>query len=72
MEKILKKLGANIKSARKKQGMTLLDLAVKTGFDDSNLAKIEKGQIDIGIVKLVQIAMALNVELNELYSIKES
>ena len=52
-----------IKKTRKDRGMTQTDLAEKCGYaDKSMIARIENGQIDLGLSKLVSIAEALHVD----------
>lgn len=59
----LKALGQTIKTLREEQGMTLDELARKSGYDSassrSTMQKIEAGKNDIPTSKLKAIALAL-------------
>jgi len=68
---ILLQLGETLKGIRKQKGLTQLDIEVKTGIDAGDLSRIESGQVNLSFTKLVKLAMALNVQLNEIYSIKK-
>jgi transcriptional regulator with XRE-family HTH domain len=67
---ILVKLGSNLKALREKRNLTQLDIEVKTGIYTSDLSKIENGQTNLSFTKLVKLAAALKVQLNEIYTIK--
>lgn len=61
------KLYENIKSYRKKAGMTQLDLASRAGYTDrSSIAKIEKGLVDLTQSKIKQFADIFGVTPSEL------
>lgn len=52
----------NIKNRRKELGMTQQELANKSGYSDrSMIARIERGDVDLTITKLVDIADALKI-----------
>jgi len=67
---ILLTLGDNIKALRKLKGLTQVDMETRTGIDAGDLSRIESGQVNLTFVKLVKLAAALDVELNELFAIK--
>jgi len=51
----------NIKRRRLELGLTQLDLAKRLGYNDkSTIAKIEKGNTDLSVSKLISFAKALN------------
>lgn len=62
-----KRIGQKIASLRKKKGMSQRDLAAATGFNPSNIARIELGRYSVGLDVLQKIAEALDayVEINE-------
>ncbi len=60
-------IGQEIKKLREERKLTLKELSVKTGIKEKYLNKIEKGQIDYPLDKLLFIAEALNVELYTLF-----
>lgn len=43
----LRKVGDNIRKERKSQGLTLLEMHLRSGVDSKNLGKIEKGTISL-------------------------
>jgi transcriptional regulator with XRE-family HTH domain len=60
------KLGYKIKYQRSKQGLSQLNLALKTGLTTRTISRIECGTIDPKYSTLVKISEALNIELTEL------
>lgn len=65
----LKKLGKRISELRSLQKLTKVQLAFEVNTSESNIRRIEKGQINVGIVSLNKIAEALNTSLSELLQI---
>jgi transcriptional regulator with XRE-family HTH domain len=63
------KLGYKIKYQRSKQGVSQLDLALKTGLTTRTISRIECGNIDPKYSTLVKISKALSIELAELLTI---
>ena len=63
---LLKTIGKNIRSFRKKNGMSQIDLAVAVGIDRSYLSEIENGHRNFTIMLLQNIATALSVSLEDL------
>jgi transcriptional regulator with XRE-family HTH domain len=53
----------NIKEKRKEKGISLNQLAEKTGINKGNLSKIENGHTNITIKTLKKIAKALDSKL---------
>ncbi len=65
--------GNRVKAYRKALGLTQSELAVKMGYVDgknpsANISKIEKGQMELGQSKIVDIAKALEIEPYELFT----
>ncbi|WP_445487589.1 helix-turn-helix domain-containing protein [Niallia sp. 03133] len=52
-----------IRELRKKQGLTLMELAEKTGLSSSLLSQIERGLVDPTVSSFWKICTALNVPL---------
>lgn len=52
-----------LKSARKKEGLTQLEVADKTGMDVTYYARIERGEINTSYDKLQKIAKVLKIKL---------
>lgn len=58
----LRKFGMRVKHYRTLRGMTLQELADKTGYTSlSTVGKIEKGKVDVSTSKVQEIADALEV-----------
>ena len=57
----LQQLGFTIRSERKKQGISQEALADKAQLDRSYMGRIERGEKNITVLKLFQIADALEV-----------
>lgn len=62
-EEARRKIGARIKELRAEAKISQRDLAQMTGFNPSNIARIELGQYDVGISVLEEIAEKLGCEV---------
>ncbi len=64
---IRQRIGQRIAELRKLRGMTQRDLAAATGFNPSNIGRIERGRYSVGLEVLNKIAEALDsrIEINE-------
>lgn len=62
----LKRLGKRLKQLRKHRGLTLLDLEVLCGINDSDISRYENGKEKIELFSLYRLAKALKVTLNSL------
>jgi len=60
--------GARIRSLRKLKGLTLVQLAQRTGLSHGYLSQIERGISQPSIASLVEIAQALGVTMQWLFS----
>ena len=56
-----KKLGANIKIARKRRKMSLVELATKSSVSKSVLGRIEAGDVSVGFGKVFNVLEALGL-----------
>lgn len=65
-EREKKSLGAHIRDARTRKGVSQRQLALITGTSRSYLWRIESGTADVGIDVLCRIARALDVEVADL------
>ena len=63
---LLKTIGKNIRSFRKKAGLSQIDLAVAVGIDRAYLSEIENGHRNFTIMLLQNLATALSVPLEDL------
>lgn len=58
-----------IKKVRLEKNMTLETLAKLSGISKGHLSRIERQERDSKISTLIQIATALNVDIEELYKV---
>ena len=56
-------IGEKIRKLRKEMDISQYELALKAGIDRSYMGKIERGEINITLEKVQQIAIALEVDL---------
>lgn len=67
-KKKLKIFGANIKRLREGKQLSLRELSYACNIDNSKIAKIEKGGINITLTSIWQLAEALEVHPTELFN----
>jgi transcriptional regulator with XRE-family HTH domain len=65
-KKALKKFGDNLSKLRKEQNLSLRELSYACNIDHSKIGKIEKGQINITLTTLFELAKGLEVDLSRL------
>src|SRR5688572_12325483 len=63
----MKGLGERIKLLRKGRGLTLVEIAKKTGIDQATLSRIENGRMTGTLDSHTRIAGALGLGLPDLY-----
>lgn len=61
-KKVLKKFGENLRRLRKDKGLSLREMSYACNIDNSKIAKIEKGMINITFTTLLQLAVALEAQ----------
>ena len=66
----LKNIGINIKSERLRAGLSQEELAEKCNISRNSISLIETGKINPTIIKVIDMAKALNIDVNTL--VKES
>ena len=71
-EIIMQKLGSNIKRIRIQKDLSQEELSYKAELDISQIGRIERGQVNTSVSILNKIAIALSVELKELFDFDES
>jgi len=64
----LKKVGAQIRKARKEKGLSQEALALTAGLDRSYVGGVERGERNIAIINLNSLAGALGLRLSELFA----
>jgi transcriptional regulator with XRE-family HTH domain len=69
---ILKEFGNNLKKIRTQKGLSLRALSYECSIDFSDIGKIERGEINITLLTIMQLAKALNVPVVELFGKSES
>lgn len=65
-QKLIQKIGQNIKRIREKKGITQIDLAYECGFEKGNMSRIEAGRTNPTIKTLAKIAEALGVSITDI------
>ena len=65
-EKYLKMFGENLKNIRLGKGLSQRELASLCNIDHSNIAKIERGEKNITILTVLELATALEVKPKKL------
>ena len=65
-KKLLKKFGENLRNLRTQKGFSLREMSYACSIDNSKIAKIEKGQINITLTTLLQLAGALEIHPSSL------
>jgi HTH-type transcriptional repressor of puuD len=65
-----KAFGKKVEEFRKKLGLSYRQLAQKCDVDHSNISKIEKGEIDVRISTIQELAKGLEVHPQELFDFK--
>jgi transcriptional regulator with XRE-family HTH domain len=65
--KILVKIGINIRTIRLDKGLSQEALALQSGIDRSYLGGIERGQHNVAVINLEKIAQALEVPIANLF-----
>ena len=62
----LKNIGINIKIERLKKGLSQEELAIKAGLSRNTMSLIETGKMNATILKIIDIAQVLDVNINTL------
>lgn len=62
----LKTFGENLRKIRKEKGLKLDDVSAYSGIDTSDIAKIERGEINFAFSTLCKLAIGLNTKLSTL------
>lgn len=65
-KKVLKIFGENLRRLRKEKGLSLREMSYACSIDNSKIAKIEKGMINITLTTLIQLASALEAQPSSL------
>ncbi|HMH22321.1 MAG TPA: helix-turn-helix transcriptional regulator [Puia sp.] len=65
-KKVLKKFGENLRKLRKQKKLSLRQMSYACSIDNSKIAKIEKGKVNITYTTLLQLALALEIHPSSL------
>ncbi len=71
MSKDDKKVYLKLRDIRKKKGLTLSSLAKKTGMDTQKIGRMERGETQITVDVLQNVARVLNVPVSKLFEESE-
>jgi len=63
----LKKLGARVKELRMAKGLSLNDLGFKADKEPQSISRLEMGKINPSFLYLIELCMALEIEISELF-----
>jgi transcriptional regulator with XRE-family HTH domain len=63
MSYVLEDIGAALKAARERLGLSQRELADAAGTDQARISKIESGDIDLRLSSLVDLTRSLGIEL---------
>ena len=66
MTELSKEIGKLLRATGLEQGITQEFLALQCGIDRSYLGRIERGEVNLTVEKLYEIASALNVNVKDL------
>ena len=69
-DELLKKFGLNVKIARLKKGLTQEEFADLQNIHLTYIARIETGEINMSLGKILELANALNIDINSLLLIE--
>jgi transcriptional regulator with XRE-family HTH domain len=67
MNKELKRFGARVRALRQLAGMSQEELAERAGLHRTYVGGIERGERNVGVLNILQLAHALKVPPSELF-----
>jgi transcriptional regulator with XRE-family HTH domain len=67
----LKKIGDNIKKARKSRNQTVRELSAKSSVDYSQIAAVERGEANLMVTSFQSLAVGLEVDPRDLVKFNE-
>ena len=65
-QKVLKRFGENLHRLRIEKGLSLREMSYACKIDNSKIAKIEKGMVNITFTTLLELASALEIHPSSL------
>lgn len=70
-ETLLNKFGLNVKIARLKKGWTQEEFADKLHKHLTHIGKIETGKVNMSLAKILELANAMDIDINKLLLIEQ-
>ncbi len=70
-ERVLIGLGRALRAIRRDRGLSQEELSLETGVHRNYIGGIERGERSPSVVRVAQLADALEIELGELFSLAE-
>lgn len=69
-EQLLKRFGKNVKIERIRQDLKQADVAERLGIEQNYIALIEIGRINMSLGKILELANAIGVKIEDLLKFK--
>ncbi|HEX6193563.1 MAG TPA: helix-turn-helix transcriptional regulator [Chitinophagaceae bacterium] len=70
-KKALRRFGQHLADLRKEKSLSLRDVSSACDIDNSKIAKIEKGMINITFTTIIELAAGLDVHPKKLFDYEE-
>ncbi len=71
-KRLADRIGNNIRAMRQRKGMSIEKLAFKSDIGYMQLSRIELGKINTTIYQVYKISKSLEVDLHELFHLKDN
>ncbi len=71
-KRLADRIGNNIRAIRQRKGMSIEKLAFKSDIGYMQLSRIELGKINTTIYQVFKISKSLEVDLHELFHLKDN
>lgn len=65
--RLLQRVGARIKAARRSKGLSQEKVALAAGLDRSYVSGLERGEFNVSVLKLAVVAKAVGLKLGALF-----
>ena len=66
-ENKLKIIGSQIRTLRKNQGISQEQLGFEAGIPRMQIARVERGEINMGVLSIISIFQALNIKPEDFF-----
>ena len=70
-QELISKFGTRVRELRKEKGMTIEELAERSGLTKLQIGRIERGQVNTSIDSCNRIAIALGLSISQLFVLDE-